>query len=176
MRFRLFSGLAASLLVASSTARAGGGAFGGAGQLVISDDQPLVGTAASAPLTPAPPSSISAASFEFATVSDNGGSGTAFALSPSLDYFVINGLSLGLNFLVGVLNPAHPDNASSVNETIFGIAPRIGYNLPISDTVSFWPKVYFGYITYSASGSGPVSVSSGGDQTGIGLLDRKSVV
>ncbi|HLK41102.1 MAG TPA: hypothetical protein VKU41_30335 [Polyangiaceae bacterium] len=154
-----------------TTAWAGGGAFGGAGQLAITDDQPLGAIVAGSPLAPTPPSSLSPASFEFGSVSDNGGSGTAFALAPSVDYFPINGLSVGASFVVGVLNPAVANGASGGTETIFGIVPRVGYDLPLSEFVSFWPKVYFGYVTYSVSGgSGPVSVSGGGNQSAIGLF------
>jgi hypothetical protein len=40
----------------------------------------------------------------------------------------------------------------------------VGYNLPLSDTVSFWPKVYFGYATYSTSNNGP-----SGNESAIGV-------
>jgi hypothetical protein len=139
-------------LGASATALAAGPAFGGVGQLVVSDDQPLGGgvVGASAVVTPGPPSSFSSASFEFGTLSNNGGSGTEFALAPAADYFVIPNLSIGGNILFGLLSPAH-GSGTGTTYTLFGIAPRVGYNIPITDMISFWPKVFFGYTTASGS-------------------------
>jgi hypothetical protein len=156
-------------------AHAEGPHFGSSGQVVISDDQPL-GTALGTTLgAPSLPSSTSSASFEFASLSDNGGSGTAFGFAPAIDYFVTNGLSLGVNGLVEVVNPAHSGNTSS-SGTAFGIAPRVGFNLPLSDTVSFWPKLYFSYATLSVNasatspGAGTVSGSVGYNDTSIGIF------
>jgi hypothetical protein len=160
MRLGIVAVLAGIGVTVSSAARAEGAKFGGAGQLVLSDDQPLGAVASTNLVTPTPPSSTSAASFEFASVSDNGGSGTSFAVAPAIDYFVTSGLSLGANVLFGMLSPAHGNSGTGTTITIAGIAPRVGYNIPLSETVSFWPKVYFGYVTASASDNGPSSNSS----------------
>jgi hypothetical protein len=146
--------LSATAVLHAAPARAEGPKFGGGGQLVISDDQPLNAVAATGNLTPTPPGTTSTVSFEFASVSDNGGSGTSFVISPAADYFVINSLSVGGDVLFGVLSPAHGNTGSGSTTTLFGILPRVGYNLPITDTISFWPKVYFGYATASASNNG----------------------
>jgi hypothetical protein len=169
MRLNRFAGLvlgALALAAVPSRARADESRFGGAGQLAITDDQPLGGVASTA-LTPVPPGSTSTASFQFATLSDNGGSGTAFAVAPAVDYFVIDHLSLGAFALAGFLSPAHGNSGSGLSETVFGIAPRVGYHVAITDTVSFWPKVYFGYVTVSASGGG---VDGGDNATAVGLF------
>jgi hypothetical protein len=138
---------------------------------VLSDDQPLGAVLTTSVAAPANASGLSTASFEFATLSDNGGSGTAFGLAPAIDYFVTTGLSLGVNGLVEVINPAHSSNTTGGSATAFGVAPRVGYNLPLSDTVSFWPKLYFGYTTLSSSASGNGSnVSVGFNDTSLGIF------
>jgi hypothetical protein len=172
MQLPIFTGVVAAGVMVSSAVLAAGAAFGGAGQLVVSDDQPIGGgVVATSELGPLPPSSTSTVSFEYGTFSDNGGSGTAFGLSPAVDYFVINGLSIGGQGLVAVLNPAHGNSGSGETVTEFGIAPRVGYNLPITDMISFWPKVYFGYLTASASNSNNgVSGSGGSNAAAIGIF------
>jgi hypothetical protein len=166
MRFALYAGLVTFGLTVPTAARAAGPGFGGAGQLAITDDQPIGGLSVTAfGAVPEPPSSTSTASFEFGSLSDNGGSGTAFALSPAVDYFVINSLSIGVDGLIGVLNPAHGNSGSGTTITIFGIAPRVGYNLPITDSISWWPKVYFEYVTASSSNNG-----GSGNVSAIGLF------
>jgi hypothetical protein len=83
-----------------------------------------------------------------------------------MDYFVILNLSVGASALFGVLSPAHPSGSPDETLTLFGIAPRVGFNIPFTDIMSWWPKVYFGYTTVSASSSGP---SSGQNETAIGI-------
>jgi hypothetical protein len=155
MRFAVLAGLVVASLAVPAVARAAGPAFGGAGQLVVSDDQPLGGGTfgASGLGSPAPPASYSTVSFEFGALSNSGGSGTSFALAPAADYFVIPNLSVGGNILFGLLSPAH-GNGPGTSYTIFGLEPRVGYNIPITDMMSFWPKVYFSYATASASNNG----------------------
>lgn len=157
--------IAAAAVVLPSSALADGPTFGRRGQLVISDDQSFGLIGASGALAPATPGSTSMASAQYATVSDGGGTGGAFVVAPALDFLVIDGLSLGGSLLFGVLSPAH-GSGQGVSETLFGIAPRIGYNIPITSVVSFWPKAYFGYTTATAS-SGNQSAST--NQTAVGL-------
>jgi hypothetical protein len=38
--------------------------------------------------------------------------------------------------------------------TEYGIAPRIGYNIPITGSVSLWPKVFFEHVGFSLGGGG----------------------
>jgi hypothetical protein len=177
-----------------AAAWADGPRFGGARQLAITDDQPLgaVGSTGffeqtsqqvGSPSDMILPSSTSTASFQFATLSRNGGEGTAFALDPAADYFVIRNLSVGANVLFGVLNPAPPPQAPPpspppfpvtrrVSETVFGIAARVGYNLTLTDTISFWPKLYFGYVTISTTTNLNANdlPSSGANATAIGIF------
>lgn len=84
-------------------------------------------------------------------------SGWTLTLKPSLDYFVIQGLSVG-----GFVQYTHT-NASTPNQTssgstsssadTFGIGPRVGYNIPISDALSWWPLLSLSFSTTSASGN-----------------------
>jgi hypothetical protein len=169
MRYSIFAALAAATLALPAAARADGSKFGGAGQLAISDDQSLGGATnvGSGALVPTSPSSLSTASFQFGTLSNNGGSGTEFSVAPAADYFVIPNLSVGGNILFGVFSPAHGNSGPGTTVTLFGIAPRVGYNLPITDMISFWPKVYFSYVTANGSSGGN---SSGLNASAIGVF------
>ncbi len=169
MRSGIFAGAVSMAVAIPAAAWADMPRFGGAGQLAITDDQPLGAVGASGFIAPTPPGATSPASFEYATLSDNGGSGTSFAVAPAIDYFIINSLSLGASVLFGVLSPAHGDGPGE-SETIFGIVPRVGYNLGITDIISFWPKVYFGYLTASVSGGGANNASSGTNASAVGVF------
>jgi hypothetical protein len=116
---------ATAILLASGQARAQGQArFGDAGELAISSDFYL-----------------SLQSYFFS----RGGSASELILAPAADYFVIDKLSLGGQVIF------HLDQAS---QTTFGVKPRIGYNIPISDLVSFWPDGYILFTTTS-NNNGP---------------------
>ncbi|RKH35586.1 hypothetical protein [Corallococcus sicarius] len=58
-------------------------------------------------------------------------------LEPSADYFLQQNLSVGASALVQL---AFGD-ATTVG---LGVLGRVGYNLPLSERVSFWPKLGFG--------------------------------
>jgi hypothetical protein len=169
MRFGIFAGVlvAASVVPAAAMAQS---KFGGQGQLVISDDQPLgMGTsryvgggvgATTTLIAPTLPASQSLISFEFASVGGSGnngaggGTGTGFGINPAADYFVIPNLSVGGQILFNLISVAVPTGSTSFSITSFGIAPRVGYNIPITDMISFWPKLDFEYQTASVSNNG----------------------
>jgi hypothetical protein len=114
-------GAAMTVVVATSPARgqeAPGRAFGHRGQLAIQADLEL--------------------SFEGHSVSDNGGSSTDLIVQPAADYFVIDNLSVG--GLVGL--DVHSDNGTT---TTFSVAPRVGYDIVLTDSISFWPDVFLAY-------------------------------
>jgi hypothetical protein len=76
-------------------------------------------------------------------------------LKPSMDYFVIQGLSIG-----GFVEWSHTGRSvpnqngggsQTSNSDTFGIGPRVGYNIPIVDAVSWWPLVSLAYTTTSNS-------------------------
>jgi hypothetical protein len=50
-------------------------------------------------------------------------------------------------------------SAGSNGVTGFLFAPRVGYAIPLSPVVSFWPRVGLTYITLSGNGSGSGSSS-----------------
>jgi len=102
--------------------------FGGPGTLAISSDMNL--------------------GFYGQSVSNNGGSSWTFLLAPAADYFVIQGLSIGAQISYehdhtsgGGSTNGSSGSSSSTDTDTFGIGPRIGYNIPITDLFSFWPKV-----------------------------------
>jgi hypothetical protein len=156
MRFGIFAGACLIAATFPVAAWADGTRFGGAGQLVISDDQPIGFVFAAVISAPSAPGSNSAASFEYGTVGRGGGSGIDFSLSPAADFFVVEGLSVGADVFFGTATPPH-----GITETSWGIAPRVGYNLWLCDTISFWPKAYFGYAAFSA-GNNDGNINSSG--------------
>jgi hypothetical protein len=111
-------------------------AFGGPGTLAISSDMNL--------------------GFFGSSVSEGGGSSWTFLLAPAADYFIIQGLSLG-----GQISYRHDHGSStgtggkstSTDTDTFGIGPRIGYNIPINDYLSFWPKVGLIFTDLATSGA-----------------------
>jgi hypothetical protein len=162
MRFSIFAAgaLAASTMVlAGSTARAEGATFGKAGQLGVSWDQPLVagsfiaatpGIRGAVPL----PTTLTALGFQYFSISDNGGSYTAFSLAPAADYFVIDSLSIGAQVMVGIVSIS-PSQGQGATLTLYGVAPQVGYNITLTDSISFWPKVFFAFAGSSQSDNGP---------------------
>jgi hypothetical protein len=126
MRFAISFATFAVALTASSAAFADGPTFGAAGQLAISSDANLQLTHTS--------------------VTDGGDSTTILSLRPAADFFVIDDLSIG-GF---VLFENDSSSGATESTTTFGIGPRVGYNLAISDTFSFWPKVGLSFQHVSA--------------------------
>lgn len=102
-----------------------GEVFGGKGQIAISSDAALV---------------VSSASTSGVT-----GSTTTIQLHPALDYFVVQNISVG-----GFLGVDYSKTGDS-HATRLGIGPRVGYNLPLSDLLSVWPKIGFSYSSTSSS-------------------------
>lgn len=71
------------------------------------------------------------------SVSGVDGSTTTLILRPAVDWFFMDSVSLG--GFVGVEYNSTPGGSSSA----ISIGPRIGYNLPVSERLSVWPKVGF---------------------------------
>lgn len=99
------------------------GRFGGKGQLAISSDAGL--------------------SISNTSISGVDGSSTQLVLRPALDYFVIDYLSVG-----GFLGLEY-NSAPGGSSTAMSVGPRIGYNIPLSERFSFWPKVGFSFASTS---------------------------
>jgi hypothetical protein len=119
--------------------------FGDQGQLVISNDADL--------------------SFLGQSTSDNGGSTWTLKVQPAVDYFIIPNLSLGgLVLLAHTSNspPSQPGvTANSTSTTTYGIGARIGYNIALVDSLSFWPKLALIYAGSSFDPGGGAQGSSG---------------
>ncbi|RKG93432.1 hypothetical protein D7V97_39970 [Corallococcus sp. CA053C] len=58
-------------------------------------------------------------------------------LEPSADYFLQQNLSVGASALVQL-------GFGDATIVALGVLGRVGYNLPLAERVSFWPKVGFG--------------------------------
>ncbi|MCL2824620.1 MAG: outer membrane beta-barrel protein [Polyangiaceae bacterium] len=80
-----------------------------------------------------------------------------FVLRPALDYFVIDGLSIGASVTLGYAKVGDADT------TIYGIGPRVGYAFTITDQVAFWPKVGLEYLHMSVDYEGISGSSSSTD-------------
>lgn len=76
------------------------------------------------------------AGLSISNVSVNGadGSATTLVLRPAIDWFISDSLSLG--GFVGVEYATAPGGSSSS----VSIGPRVGYNLPLGERLSLWPK------------------------------------
>jgi hypothetical protein len=74
----------------------------------------------------------------------------------ALDVFAVEHLSLGGS--VGFFTFSQ-SGVGSNGVTGFLVAPRVGYAIPLSRVVSFWPRVGLTYITLSGNGSGSGSSS-----------------
>jgi hypothetical protein len=117
--------------------------FGTAGQLAIANDAntDLIGQ-----------------SFD-----NNGGSHWELTLRPAADYFVIQGLSVGGFFEYShssTSTPPGPLNMSTTvtNDTV-GLGARVGYNIPFSDALSFWPKagILFAHASNANANAAPTA-------------------
>jgi hypothetical protein len=164
MRFSILAAgaLAASAVVfASSSARAQAAApaFGQAGEMALSWDQPLMAGAAVASNASGNnggllPMTLTPIGFQYYSVSGNRPTGTIFSLAPAADFFVIDNLSIGGQVMLGFVNNSPPAPDQSSTTTLYGIAPQIGYNIVISDLVSFWPKLFLAFEGESQSNNG----------------------
>lgn len=77
------------------------------------------------------------------SVSGIDGSTTSLILRPAVDWFFADSISVG--GFVGVEYTSTPGGSSSV----ISIGPRIGYNLPLSERLSIWPKAGFSFASTS---------------------------
>lgn len=82
------------------------------------------------------------------------GSTITVSLHPALDYFVATNFSIG--GFIGVDYSKTGDN----HATRFGIGPRIGYDIGLSDLISVWPKIGFSYSNTSTTLAVPSGVST----------------
>jgi hypothetical protein len=116
--------------------------------------------------------------FGYTSVSPPQGSGSTsidFGVQPDIQYFVIEGLSLGGTILFdwSQLNP--PAGAPSTTITTFGIGPTVGYNLWLSPgTLSLWPQVSF-FFENASGVSTPTSGPGGTTGSASGSLQKGAI-
>jgi len=79
---------------------------------------------------------------------------TAFWLAPSVDYFVIDHLSVGGVVEFSTTSSTIESTAAAASTTVslpaatnFTIVPRIGYLIPFTDRFSLWPRAGIGFFT-----------------------------
>ena len=114
-------------------------------------------------------SSDAAISIQNTSLSGVDGSTTSITLAPAVDYFVIQNLSVGGTIAFNYTAPPGDGHSTS-----FGIGPRVGYNIGISDLISIWPKAGLSIshtsvsTTVPASGSTP-AVSGSASNTALAL-------
>lgn len=134
---------------ASAPMGADPGAFGSLGQFAVSIDLPF--------MNEGPQLAIVHQSHSM-----GGDSSTSIAIQPSLDYFVAPHVSVGGQVGIGHGSTGLSVAGSTINQTVIGVEIRGGYELPLADTVSLWPRLGIGYNHTSYSGGGG-SDSSGYD-------------
>jgi hypothetical protein len=73
------------------------------------------------------------------TANSDGNSSFSLSLAPAVDYFVLNNFSIGGRISGGYSGTRSP--TASTDQLSTGIAPRIGYNIPLTKRLSLWPKL-----------------------------------
>jgi hypothetical protein len=68
------------------------------------------------------------------------GGTTWVQIEPSVDYFVLRGLSVGASVYY-----QHYAESGMASSDAIGVGPRVGFNVPIVDHVSFWPTASLVY-------------------------------
>ena len=66
-------------------------------------------------------------------------------VAPGLDYFIKDQISVGASLDLGTTIGDGPD------ETVLGGAVRLGYNMPVAESLSFWPRAKAGIVHSSTS-------------------------
>ena len=119
------------------------GRFGGKSQLAVSSD----------------------AGFSIGNTSVSGvdGSTTAIVLRPAVDYVIADYISIG-GFL-GLDYASTPGGSS----TTFSIGPRVGYNVPLSERFSVWPKLGFAFASTSQEQDDDAGTADSDDESNTSL-------
>lgn len=127
-------------------APSGGGAFGSLGQIALSIDLPLQNEGPQLFLI-------------HSSTSMGGGSSTSFGILPSLDYFVAPNVSIGAQLGLAYSSTPAQTGGSSSSQTVIAVEARVGYDLPLGDAASIWPRIGIGY-THSSISTGGASGSA----------------
>ena len=135
-RIRLVTGLTAFTLFVTNVARASPEHFGQSGQLVIDQRLSLAASYVGA-----------STGSSFAASASQG----LLAISPAASYFVLPNVSLGLRVSAGHgFYSREPDTRAQF--TYVGVAPSVGYALPLGEHFGFWPQLGASYTKGWASG------------------------
>ncbi|MGZ3417148.1 MAG: hypothetical protein ACXVEF_43970 [Polyangiales bacterium] len=82
-------------------------------------------------------------------------SSTVFSITPSIDYFVIDNLSVGALVLFRTESRKPEDASDSDSSTTWGVGPRVGYNLWLTPgQLSLWPTLALLYSSTSTKAKG----------------------
>ncbi len=124
-------------------------AFGAVGQLVLSADLPFMHSGPQFAIV-------------HESVSMGGGSATLVDIQPSIDYFVAPNFSVGALFGIeyGSLDDNNAILPAGATVTVISVEGRVGYNVPLADGVSIWPRLGIGYQHQSVSTSGQPDTTS----------------
>jgi outer membrane protein with beta-barrel domain len=86
------------------------------------------------------------ANFSLQHTSISGGGGdTSIVLDPAADYFIVDHVSVG-----GFVEIEH-DSTDNTSATTIGVGPRVGYDYPLTDQFSVWPRAGFALASRSTS-------------------------
>jgi hypothetical protein len=79
----------------------------------------------------------------------SGSTNTSIALTPGIDYFVANqfsvGISLNASYSGGTGVDSTTGNQVTFSHHSYGVAPRIGVDIPMGSFVSLWPMASLGF-------------------------------
>jgi hypothetical protein len=86
---------------------------------------------------------------------------TVFSLSPTLDYFVAPGVSIGGTVVLQRASETQPGSTADASLTTYGIGPRVGYHAAIGPQLSVWPRagIVYAQSTLGLTGSPDTSSS-----------------
>ena len=70
-------------------------------------------------------------------------------IAPAADYFVLDGLSVGGQLILNYVK------SGDTHATEYGVAPRIGYDLGLTNVLSVWPRVGLSWLHDPANLSDP---------------------
>jgi hypothetical protein len=103
------------------------------------------------------------ASVDYRTYSHSNDSQTDVTIAPGVDYFVIDGISVGGHVAIGYSSGTLLDSSGSSSEfttNTLGVAPHVGANLTLTSLASIWLRGEVGYGTIKQS----ISSASGGGE------------
>jgi opacity protein-like surface antigen len=115
--------------------------FGAPGQIAISVDLPMVNEA--------PQFSVLHSS-----TSMGGDSSTTVGVQPSLDYFIAPDVSVGGEVGIQYSTTSPAGGGASFSTTTIDVEARVGYNIPLGDMASLWPRIGLAYAHVSSSSNG----------------------